>query len=191
MRKLVLLFIILQIIIYPVKGQINNDYKKYLNNGRTAVINGDYELGIKCFDSALQASPTSLIVNKDKGYAEMQLKQYAKAIVDFNKIIAYKPEIIDVYLQRGIAYYHLGVLDSAFNDLSKVLNDNPYHREGKEYLSYVESGKIHIEKKEINKLKTEQTKIEQIRIEKASEREKIIKGSRNPISFWYSVFETW
>ena len=191
MRKVLILFIIIINLINPILSQNNNDYKKLLNNGRLAIIDGNYEMGIKCFDSAFQLSPTNLISIKDRGYAEMQLKEYTNAIEDFTKILNQNPNAIDIYMQRGIAYYQVSILDSAFNDIQKVLTDNPYHREAKEYMNYVVSGKKLIEKNDKTQFKTEQLKIEQIRLEKSKEREKIIKGSKNPLSFWYSVFETW
>ena len=191
MRKVLILFIIIINLINPVLSQNNNEYKRIINNARLEVINGKYKMGILSFDSALQVSPTSLIIYKDRGYAEMQLKKYDKAIEDFTIILKNNSNAIDVSMQRGIAYYHINKIDSAFVDIQKVLSDNPYHREAKEYMRYVVSAKKLIETNNLNQLKTEQLKIEQIRIEKASEREKIIKGSKNPLSFWYSVFETW
>jgi len=191
MRRFLVIFIISISLISSVSSQTAIDYKNYLNNGRLLVINGEYELGILSMDSAIQASPSSLIINKDRGYAEMQLKEYTKAIEDFNKILNKNPNAIDVHLQRGIAYYHISKIDSAMYDIQKVLNDNPYHREAKDYMNYVESGKKLIEQQNRTQLKIEQDKIEQLRLEKTKEREKIIKGSKSPLSFWYSVFETW
>ena len=191
MRRLLVVFIISIGLISSVLSQTAIDYKNYLNNGRILVIKGEYELGILSMDSALHASPGSLIINKDRGYAEMQLKEYTKAIEDFNKILNKNPNAIDVHLQRGIAYYHINKIDSAFVDIQKVLNDNPYHREAKEYMRYLVNAKKLVETNNLNQLKNEQLKIEQIRLDKATEREKIIKGSKNPLSFWYSVFETW
>ena len=191
MKKFILLTILIISLTISIIAQNNNDYKKFLNNGRMAVLNDNYNLGIKCFDTALQLAPTNLIINKDRGYAKMQLKQYDKAIVDFTLIINQKPYAFDVYLQRGIAYYHLSMLDSAFNDITKVLMNSPYHREAKEYMSYIENGKQLIVKHNTAQLKIEQERIEKIRLEKTKEREKIIMSSKDPIMYWYSVFETW
>ena len=191
MRRVLIVFIISIGLISSVLSQSAINYNNYLNNGRLLVIKGEYALGILSMDSALHASPGSLIINKDRGYAEMQLKEYTKAIEDFNKILNKNPNAIDVHLQRGIAYYHISKIDSALYDIQKVLNDNPYHREAKEYMSYVESGKKLIEQQNMTQLKIEQDKIEKLRLEKTKEKEKIIKGAKNPLSFWYSVFETW
>ncbi|MEI6821154.1 MAG: tetratricopeptide repeat protein [Bacteroidota bacterium] len=191
MRRLLIIFIFSIGLISSVLSQSAINYNNYLNNGRLLVIKGEYALGILSMDSALQASPGSLIINKDRGYAEMQLKKYNQAIEDFNKILNKNPNAIDVHLQRGIAYYHISKIDSAMYDIQKVLNDNLYHREAKDYMSYVESGKKLIEQQNRAQLKIEQDKIEQLRLEKTKEKEKIIRGAKNPLAFWYSVFETW
>ena len=52
-------------------------------------------------------------------------KRYSEAVQDFGKAIKEKPNYIDAYFNRGIAYEHLDMHDKAIRDYSKVIKINP------------------------------------------------------------------
>ena len=79
------------------------------------------------------------IASHNRGFAYGELKQYDKAIADFDKAIELNPEDVHVdYRNRGVAYRKLKQYDKAIADYDKAIELNPkdadtYHNRGFAY----------------------------------------------------------
>ena len=79
------------------------------------------------------------IAYHNRGFAYGELKQYDKAIADFDKAIELNPEDVHVdYRNRGVAYRKLKQYDKAIADYDKAIELNPkdadtYHNRGFAY----------------------------------------------------------
>lgn len=71
----------------------------------------------------LNTGSTDALFTRSKAYAHQ--KEYAKAIDDVSKCIAYGREDDAVYYQRASYYHGFGQHQNAVNDLNKVLLNNP------------------------------------------------------------------
>jgi tetratricopeptide (TPR) repeat protein len=122
----------------------------------------------------------------------MQLKNYKKAILDFNHVLAKKPYMSEVKLQRGMAYYHLNRLYESEQDLVAVVNSNPSKsREAIIYLENIQKEKelAYIQNQEqLNYLRLQ---VENERLQRARHREEVIWNTVVPLAFWTTVFLTW
>lgn len=75
----------------------------------------------------------------NRGSAYQNLKQYDKAISDYNKAIELNPADADAYYGRGLVYYYLKQYNRAIDDYSKAIELNPnfayaYNNRGITYL---------------------------------------------------------
>lgn len=71
----------------------------------------------------LNTGSTDALFTRSKAYAHQ--KEFAKAIDDVSKCIAYGREDDVVYYQRALYYHGFGQHQNAVNDLNKVLLNNP------------------------------------------------------------------
>jgi len=53
------------------------------------------------------------------------VKNYEKAIADFNKAIELYPNDINSYLDRAVTYEYMGLVENAKNDYAVVLDIEP------------------------------------------------------------------
>lgn len=168
-------------------------YKKYHDKGRMLILEGDYKNAIHNLDTAISIMPYYSTIFQDRGYAQMQLKNYEAAIIDFNQVLDKKPYLDEVRLQRGMVLYHLNRLKEAEKDLITVVNNNPNKmHEALIYLDNIRKEKEFIaQNKNRNNLKQMRMYIEQERLNRARHREEIIWNTAIPLAFWTSVFLCW
>lgn len=168
-------------------------YKKYHDNGRTLILQGEYEEAILQLDTAISIMHYYSTIYQDRGYAEMQLKRYDDAILDFNHVLNKKPYLSEVRLQRGMALYHRNRLNESESDLIKVLNNNPNkNREALIYLDNIQKErKLASQQNNDEMLQSIRFQAENERIHRARHREKVIWNTVVPLAFWTSVFLTW
>ena len=57
---------------------------------------------------------------RDRGNTYKELKEYQKALADFNKAIEIKPDLAEAYLVRGGTHYELKEYQKAFDDVQKA-----------------------------------------------------------------------
>ena len=70
---------------------------------------------------------------ESRGHAYLEKRQYAKAILDFNKALQMNPADAYAYRNRGRAYAEQGQYDLAISDYNKALEINP--RYGDAYMN--------------------------------------------------------
>ena len=106
----------------------------YYNAGERLLSTGDFERAITSFDQALasnttamQRSDTLLYVYRDKGYAQIQLKQYNEAIKTFEQGLALYPKDNMLWNNEGYANYNLGKYADAITSYDNALKfENNY-----------------------------------------------------------------
>lgn len=168
-------------------------YKKYHDNGRTLILQGEYQKAISHLDTAINIMPYYSTIFQDRGYAKMQLKKYDDAILDFNHVLSKKPYLSEVRLQRGMALYHTNHLNESELDLLEVLHSNPNKsHEAIIYLDNIQKErKITAQQNHDEMLQSIRFKIENERIYRARHREEVIWSTVVPLAFWTTVFLTW
>ena len=70
------------------------------------------------------------IIYPTRGLAYAILKQYRRAIQDYNEAIRLNPSLYQAYGNRGLAYEQLGKKQLAIRDYRKVLSLRPGHKFG-------------------------------------------------------------
>lgn len=168
-------------------------YKEYHDNGRTLILQGEYEKAILHLDTAISIMPYYSTIFQDRGYAKMQLKKYQEAILDFDHVLNKKPYLSEVRLQRGMALYHENRLNESESDLIKVLNSNPNKsREAIIYLNNIQKEQeLESQQNYGEMLQSIRFQIENERIYRARHREEVIWNTVVPLAFWTTVFLTW
>jgi len=168
-------------------------YKEYHDNGRTLILQGEYEQAISYLDTAINIMPYYSTIFKDRGYAKMQLKKYAGAIQDFDHVLNIKPYLFEVRLQRGMALYHVNRLNESESDLLEVLDNTPnISHEVIIYLNNIRKEReITAQQNYDEMLQSIRFRIENERIHRARHREKVIWNTIVPLAFWTTVFLSW
>ncbi|PKQ68686.1 hypothetical protein [Labilibaculum manganireducens] len=168
-------------------------YMEYHDNGRTLILQGEYEKAILYLDTAITIMPYYSTIFQDRGYAKMQLKKYDEAILDFDHVLSKKPYLSEVRLQRGMALYHLNRLNESESDLIEVLNSNPNKsREVIIYLDNIQRERdITAQQNYDAMLQSMRFQVENERIYRARHREEVIWNTVVPLAFWTTVFLTW
>jgi tetratricopeptide (TPR) repeat protein len=111
------------------KGYYSKDPKTQIEYYSQALLLWKDAYGIKI--------KSAIYVNRGSAYKN--LKQYDKAINDYNKAIELNPADADAYYDRGIIYYYLKQYNKAINDYSKAIELKPnfayaYNNRGFTYL---------------------------------------------------------
>ena len=66
-------------------------------------------------------NPNKLEAYNNRGYAYQELKQYQKALADYNKAIELNPQYALAYSNRGEVHYYLKNYTQAIDDLNKAI----------------------------------------------------------------------
>ncbi len=189
MKRIFFLFVFL----VPVTlfAQRAGEYKKYHDEGRKCVLQGEYQKGVAYFDTAASIMPYYALIYQDRAYAHMQLHNYQSALNDFDQALKMKPFLHDLYLQKGIAMFHLGRYLDARIQLQNFWAENPDNVMVNDYLRFTEQALMLQEKKREDELNKYQFEQERYRWERAREREQIIWDTVLPLTFWTVVFLSW
>jgi tetratricopeptide (TPR) repeat protein len=169
-------------------------YKKFMDEGRQLALQGKYQEAIGQFDKAIETMPYYYLLYQDRGYAEMQLKQYDAAIADFSVVLDKKPYIQESRYLRGIAYFNINELAKAQHDLEYLTQEPNPPKEVPVYLAKIRElqQKNEADKQaEHQQWAREQQILEQERIERSRRNEQIIWGTVVPLAFWTAVYLSW
>ncbi len=88
-----------------------------------------------------------------RGHTYLQKRQYAKAILEFNKALKTNPRDADAYYHRGRAYGEQGQYDLAISDYTKALQLNPRYGD-----AYFNRGLAHHSKNQYDQAISDYTK---------------------------------
>lgn len=86
---------------------------------------GDYELAIIFCNKVIALDPESPQSYFIRGFSYLKLKQYKKAIHDFNLVIRKQPHNADAFYYRGISKKESGKLWGSVKDLHEANKLNP------------------------------------------------------------------
>jgi tetratricopeptide (TPR) repeat protein len=107
---------------------IASDYAYY---GRILAKAGKADVAQQNFDKALQLDPTNIELHDDVASFFVKQKDFAKAVPVYKKIIASKPQNMNVYnVKLADAYYATKNLNSADSLYGVVLKTNPTYAHG-------------------------------------------------------------
>ena len=109
--------------------------KILINEGISFGIIKEYDLSISYIEFAEkiaedesikeEARENLAVTYNNRGVAYHELKQYERAIEDFNKAIELDPNLADGYYNRGFTYHELKQYERAIEDYNKAIELNP------------------------------------------------------------------
>ena len=84
---------------------------------------------IEFFTKSLEKEGADKEVFKERGDVYNKLRQFDKAIADYNKAIEIDPKYINAYMFRGGVYHSLHQYDKAIADCTKAIEIDPKHKD--------------------------------------------------------------
>ncbi|BBM84851.1 tetratricopeptide repeat protein [Candidatus Uabimicrobium amorphum] len=113
-------------------SEIIEDLEKYEKNqdwsfikGFIAGQSGDSQSSIKYYSLQIKNNPNNDLAYNNRGSLYKNLKQYEKALADYNKAIAIDPDNFVAYKNRGILYQDLKQYEKALADYNKAIDIDP------------------------------------------------------------------
>ena len=120
----------------------NDEFDERLEALNEAGMAGDWDKAVKLGEALRAEFPDSFSDNKrvveylaiayclaeayyKRGSSYNELKQYERAIKDFDKAIALKSDYIEAYFNRGVNYVELGQYERAIKDFDKAIKLKP------------------------------------------------------------------
>ncbi len=79
------------------------------------------------------------LIYSPRGRAHGILKEYHLAIADFDQAIKLSPDDIDNYLDRGLTYEYMGLIDHAKEDYAQVLDRDPSEQLANDRITVLQS----------------------------------------------------
>jgi tetratricopeptide (TPR) repeat protein len=95
---------------------------------------GDSKEAIRLLTRAISMNPWGPVYYVERGKAQLTLKDYAAAIIDFDKAIDIDPAIAQSYHYRGMSKYFLGDYESPKADFRAAIRLDPEFGEAYYYL---------------------------------------------------------
>ena len=110
-----------------VVSNLNSDYRSRYEAGRTSFERFNYEEAIQVFSSLLQSDPSHSLADNCQywiGECYYGLKQYDRAILEFQKVFAYSQndKHDDAQLMIGLSYVKSGQTERAKSEFQTFLN---------------------------------------------------------------------
>jgi tetratricopeptide (TPR) repeat protein len=145
--KKIIVFILLQLCIFPSLAQINTD--RVIAIGRNAIYFEDYILSIQYFNQVIRAKPWLAQPYYYRAVAKLHLDDYSGAEEDCTLALQQNPFLVLAYFARGISRQSLGKYDQAIDDYKKGLEFRPKDRP-----MMTNTAIAYIQKKDYEKAKT-------------------------------------
>jgi tetratricopeptide (TPR) repeat protein len=83
-----------------------------------------WDMVIVVYSKAIELKDDELWFHQERGWANIVLEQFRKAVKDYTKVIALNPQRGNYYARRGYAHLRLSEHDKALADYDKVLELN-------------------------------------------------------------------
>jgi tetratricopeptide (TPR) repeat protein len=96
------------------------DFEEHHRKGRELVQKGQYRAAIEELTQTIAAKPDMALAWNARGYAYMMLREYAKAIDNFDSAIQLSPNYANAFQNRAAARRAKGDLNGAASDLARV-----------------------------------------------------------------------
>ena len=120
----------------------NDDYKRSYIDALSAYKDGNYEMGIQGFGRLVTGDPSHKLADNSQywlGESYYALKNYKRAILEFEKIFQFKEQDKwdDTQLKLGICYQKIGNFDKARAEFQKLVDHYPgseYYQRAQQYL---------------------------------------------------------
>lgn len=124
-------------------GQSNSAYDYYYL-AQSSFKNQQYENSVNYYNKMLEILPDNRFGHYGKCLALIELKQYHLAISSCSQSLKINSLYSHAYVNRGMAYYHIGEIELALNDFNLALEIYP------EAFIYDNRGQVYLHKKNYN-----------------------------------------
>ncbi len=94
--------------------------------GIIAYVQGNYRDAVDYFSEAIEYHTSSVTGYKNRAELYEYLKEYSKALLDWNKVIGMDNKNPDNYVKRGFLYYIMEEWGNSVSDFSKALEYEDY-----------------------------------------------------------------
>jgi tetratricopeptide (TPR) repeat protein len=117
-------------LIYPSNNfAVTNETENYLQKGKEANKQKDYESAVLYFSKYLEKNLNDFDAYYSRGYANFKLKKFKPAIVDFTKALEFNKTKFETYFYRANSYYSLKDFTNSLNDYTEAINIAPQYTE--------------------------------------------------------------
>jgi predicted O-linked N-acetylglucosamine transferase (SPINDLY family) len=107
----------------------NNDERIPYNLGLIHSLQGNHQLALAAYDSALNIQPDDAWVLTNKGSTYNDIKNYVLALGPLDKAIKLRPEIPEAWSNKGIALNGLNLYQESINAYNKAIELHPSYHE--------------------------------------------------------------
>ncbi|GHV02362.1 hypothetical protein FACS189485_02580 [Spirochaetia bacterium] len=113
--------------LYKRRGDVHKDKARSIDSeseGADEIKKAEYTLAIEHYSAAIKLNPNDVQAYGARGWIyEGYLKDYQKALADFNQVIAIDPDG-RTYYNRGEIYFKLNQAEAAIDDFEKAISLN-------------------------------------------------------------------
>ncbi|MBU4334889.1 MAG: tetratricopeptide repeat protein, partial [Candidatus Omnitrophica bacterium] len=102
-----------------------NKVSPKVNLGNAYVLDGQFDIGLKYLNKAIDQDPKHYKAYLNRGVAYENKKDYLNALADYTKAIDLKPHYAKAYGNRGFIYDRLKKYDLALDDYENALKADP------------------------------------------------------------------
>jgi tetratricopeptide (TPR) repeat protein len=123
MKNIIFTFVILLSLFTIAHTQTSKeieDYKFYLTQGQSFIIQEKYLDAISSLNNAISILPKIKNAYCLRGVAYDRLGEFSKAITDYTSAIKISPNDADIYMQRALSYRDMGNTEEACKDFHKA-----------------------------------------------------------------------
>ena len=130
------------VLVFCFAAAAAQNVKFYNDKADESYNNGEYEIAITNYSSAIKLDPVNAYAYNGRGLAYTYNNQFALAIQDFNKAIQIAPAVSIAYANRGYVFFLDNQLDFAITDYTKAISLDPNYA-----FAYIGRGNVNSHKK--------------------------------------------
>jgi lipoprotein NlpI len=95
--------------------------REMLTDAKVALKKKDFAQAIKLADQVLAKDASSAAAHQVRGMAQLEMRQFDKAVADLTKSIELDPQATTAFDQRGIAYFKMAKIRESLADFDKYI----------------------------------------------------------------------